>query len=237
MMASLVESASELLSASSDEERLRYITFSEAMIAAEELASPLYDLHEETWHELCLRPSPPVTPESLSPATGVPTGVGVHEEVQQDVAESLLCNIMEYEQIMEALHEAEFALTSTSDELLIQDCMWSSGTNCSSDEKQSNTCSMAPSSSSDINEAIKKPSSTHSEPPDCIEPSVVFPSLYTKSSKLTDSKNTILKSTATSESGTCNLHVRSPVTNPLLLHITCVCFSKCIYDACTCEML
>ena len=194
MMASLVKSASELLSANSDEERLRYITFSEAMIAAEE---SLYDLYEETWQEMCLRPSPPVTPESLSPAAGVPTGVGVHEEVHvqlQDVAESLLCNIMEYdeyEQIIEALHEAEFALTSTSEELLIQDCMWSSGTNCdcSSDKTQSNTCSMTPSSSSDIKEAIKKPSSTNSEPLDCIEPSVVFPPslhVYTKSSELTD---------------------------------------------------
>ena len=152
------------------------------MIAAEE---SLCDIYEETWQEIlemCLRPSPPVTPESLSSAAGVPTGVGVHEEVQlQDVTESLPCNVMEYEQIMEALlHEAEFALTSTSEELLIQDCMWSSGTNCSSDKKQSNTCSMTPSSSSD----------TNSEPLDCIEPSVVFPpSLYTKSSELTISES------------------------------------------------
>lgn len=195
-MASLVESTSDLLAG--DEERLRYMAFSEAMMAAEEFASPLYDLHEETWHELYLRPSPPVTPDCLSPATSSP----VPEEVKEDLAESLLCNIMEYEQIMDALHEAEFALTACppQDDLLIQDCMWSGST-----VDESKPSSMAGQNSIDGTE-ISKPISSQSES-ECIEPSVIFPSLHNsdqKSTKIPNVRNAGAKSTVgpvSSESG------------------------------------
>jgi Myc proto-oncogene protein len=163
LMASLVESASDLLG-SVDEDRMRYMAFSEAMLAAEEFASPLYDFHEETWHELYVRPSPPVTPSCLSPTPAAPVVPPDLDRNGLDMAEALLCNIMEYEQVMDALHDAEFALSSsqTPDDMLIQDCMWS-GSTC--EETKGNSGAVD-------DKAILQPDSSN-----CIEPAVVFPSL------------------------------------------------------------
>lgn len=167
-MASLVETTAELLAG--DAERLRYISFSEAMTAAEEFASPLYDLHEETWQELYLRPSPPVSPDCLSPAgsTTVPEDVidGAH------LTEALLSNIMEYEHIMDTLKEAELALCNSRQDLLIQDCMWSGGLSCDRTKKYA----------IGDNHELDDPTSVISSTPnntesDCVDPSVVFPNL------------------------------------------------------------
>lgn len=167
-MASLVESTAELLAG--DAERLRYISFSEAMTAAEEFASPLYDLHEETWQELYLRPSPPVSPDCLSPADSTP----VPEDVSEggDLTEALLSNIMEYEQIMDTLKEAELALCNSQQDLLIQDCMWSGGLSCDNTKKYTLGDNYELTDPTTV--VSSTPNNTES---DCVEPSVVFPNL------------------------------------------------------------
>uniref|UniRef100_A0A1X7SZT9 Transcription regulator Myc N-terminal domain-containing protein n=1 Tax=Amphimedon queenslandica TaxID=400682 RepID=A0A1X7SZT9_AMPQE len=193
-MASLVESGAELLP-HLDEEKMQYMAFTEAISFAEQFESPLYDLHEETFRELYLRPSPPLSPDdcepscSQSPVEETPTNSQPNQEqarVQDNIstdamADSLISNIMEYEQIMDALQEAEFALSSGSsqpaEDLLIQDCMWSAS---SSDDNRTNsggTDKNSTDSSSTSPATGTEPSSSSAE---CcvVKPSAVFPNLH-----------------------------------------------------------
>ena len=225
-MASLVESAGELLP-HLDEEKMQYMAFSEAITFAEQFESPLYDLHEETFRELYLRPSPPLSPDDCgpscnqSPVEETPSNSqpsqeqarGGLQDTSDAMADSLISNIMEYEQIMDALQEAEFALSSGSsqpaEDLLIQDCMWSA---TSSDDNRTNS-GVADKATTDSSSTAQGSGAEPSSSAECcvVKPSAVFPNLHhaapqtlrvPSSSPLVISNNRLQSIQSSSESGT-----------------------------------
>lgn len=152
------------LFAGCEEDRLRFMSFSEAMIAAEEFSSPF---NVDSWQELYLHLTPPGNNATYG---------SLAEECHnggEGFTDSLLCNI-KYEHLVDALQEAEFALSSQqpAEDLLIQDCMWSS----SSDDRDT----ALPATTSDRNTDSNNPKPSQPEPSstDCVEPSVVFPTLH-----------------------------------------------------------
>ena len=90
--------------------------------------SPLVALDDDLWKELYLLPTPPLSPDCLSTTESNSTP----EEVSDAGGEGLYLNMLEYDQMMDALEEAERALSDSSQQslqqdLLLQDCMWSGG--------------------------------------------------------------------------------------------------------------
>ena len=182
------------------------MAFTEAVTFAEHFSSPLYDLQEETWRELYLRPSPPLSPDNTNPPSPVEkkkktqsesqAGIEANPPATDSMADSLLSNIMEYEQIMDALQEAEYALSSGSsqpaEDLLIQDCMWSASS--SDDNKPNNNTvgggkdkrladnggavATAPSSRPTSMEISSNSASGSSAECCAVKPSAVFPNLH-----------------------------------------------------------
>ena len=178
--------------------------------------SPLYVLDNELWQELCLLPTPPLSPECLSTTDSNTT----HDDGNDhDVGgDCLLYNMLEYDQMMDVLEEAERALSdsqqSSQQDLLLQDCMWSGvslGVEESSKATYPNTSSSATVDAETINET------THENPmdvvddnsiqqltdkteSDCVEPAIVFPTLRTNEQQLKNVPNLSRTSSSVSRS-------------------------------------
>lgn len=157
--------------------------------------SSMIALDDDLWKELYLLPTPPLSPECLS--TTDSTGTSTREEVSDagGGGDGLYVNMMEYDQMMDVLEEAERVLTdsqqSYQQDLLLQDCMWSGGScvdsllSAVSNPAASITITNPTSASVDgtgdahLSETpLDDNQCSHNEQePDCVEPSAVFPVL------------------------------------------------------------
>ena len=164
--------------------------------------SPLIALGDDLWKELYLLPTPPLSPESLSTADSNSTTEQA-SEVGDGSASSLYVNMMEYEQMMDVLEEAERVLSSDSQQsslqqdLLLQDCMWSGG-NCdgllNNTVATNNITNITNTPTNKTSDAIGDVtlceqndapplddnngcSNSDDQEPDCVEPAAVFPVL------------------------------------------------------------
>ena len=204
-MTSLIESASS-------------VDFKAAMDTAERLSSllcgygedgsinpqqsSLIALDDDLWKELYLLPTPPLSPECLNSTSSSNTHVDPPSNVQGAVGGAgLYTNMMEYDQMMDVLEEAERVLgdsqQSFQQDLLLQDCMWSGGnyadgllsttanptlaavpTKSSSAGCTNTTIAEGSSCHEPNDEALDESQCSNPEPePDCVEPSAVFPVL------------------------------------------------------------
>ncbi len=202
-MTSLIESASS-------------VDFKSAMETAERLSSllcgygedgsinpqqsSLIALDDDLWKELYLLPTPPLSPECLNSTSSSNTHVEPPSNAQEPGA-GLYANMMEYDQMMDVLEEAERVLgdsqQSFQQDLLLQDCMWSGGnyadgllsttanptlaavpTKGSSGGCTDTTIVEGSSCHEPTDAALDENQCSNPEPePDCVEPSAVFPVL------------------------------------------------------------
>ena len=178
--------------------------------------SPLYVLDNELWQDLCLLPTPPLSPECLSTTDSNTT----HDDGNDHDAgaDCLLYNMLEYDQMMDVLEEAERALSdsqqSSQQDLLLQDCMWSGvslGVEESSKATYPNTSSSATVDAETINETTHENAMdvvddnsmqqlTDKTESDCVEPAIVFPTLRTSEQQLKNVPNLSRTSSSVSRS-------------------------------------
>ncbi len=216
--------------------------------------SPLISLDDDLWKELYLLPTPPLSPESLNT---VVTTKSTPEQAT-DAGSSLYMNMMEYDQMMDVLEEAERVLTdsqqSLQQDLLLQDCMWSGGncdgllTNTISPNNITNTATTPTIKSNDCNDSmgdvplcdqnvaspIDDNSNSDNQEPDCVEPAAVFPVLRAandKSLKTTTSsfnRSTSARSSMSSSESGLWLHTINLYGNSRLCGFQIVACSKLI---------